>query len=556
MVGSGATHGNMASLQQTMNGNTAGVGGGGGGGNGGGGASVSDFYVGKTVFITGGTGFMGKVLLEKLLRSCPGVARIYLLIRPKRGQEAQERLQQLLTSPLFDPLRKERPLDLGKVHPIQGDITQKELAISANDRATLSRNVNIVFHSAATVKFDEKLKLSVTINMLGTQRLVELCRTMDHLEALIHVSTAYCNCDRSEVKETIYAPTIGPDQITNLVEILDENMVDSLTSKLVGDRPNTYTFTKSLAECWLKENKGDLPLVIVRPSIVLSTMNGPLKGWVDNWNGPTGIIAAAGKGLFRTMLCDPEMTADLVPVDVVINLMIVAAWRIGTEKQQPQTSSTQQHNELVIYNCCTGMRKPIKWKTFIDLCFKYMRRHPFSEVTWYPDGTVTSCRSFNTVNKWLLHWLPAYVLDSFVWLAGGKPIMLKVQDKLSKAATCLEYFTTKEWRFDDENVRMLSFTLNESDKQEFCFDVAKIDWKNYIENYVLGIRRFIFKEELESLPKARKQISRLYWSHRIMQVVSVMCMWHFLTLRYAPLRRLWSNALRLLIHLARVLPFV
>lgn len=62
--------------------------------------SVSDFYNGKTVFITGGTGFMGKVLLEKLLRSCHGVARIYLLIRPKKGQQARERLQQLLCSPV------------------------------------------------------------------------------------------------------------------------------------------------------------------------------------------------------------------------------------------------------------------------------------------------------------------------------------------------------------------------------------------------------------------------------------------------------------------------
>lgn len=62
--------------------------------------SVSDFYHGKTVFITGGTGFMGKVLLEKLLRSCPGVAKIYLLIRPRKGQSAQDRLLQLLCSPV------------------------------------------------------------------------------------------------------------------------------------------------------------------------------------------------------------------------------------------------------------------------------------------------------------------------------------------------------------------------------------------------------------------------------------------------------------------------
>lgn len=65
---------------------------------------------------------------------------------------------------------------------------------------------------------------------------------------------------------------------------------------------------------------------------VLSSMREPVAGWVDNWNGPTGIIAAAGKGFFRTMLCHEDKVADLVPVDVVINLMICAAWRTATAK--------------------------------------------------------------------------------------------------------------------------------------------------------------------------------------------------------------------------------
>lgn len=508
--------------------------------------SVADFYNGKSVFITGGTGFMGKVLLEKLLRSCPGVSNIYLLIRPKRGQVAQERLQQLLSSPLLDLIRKERPNDLFKVQPIEGDITQPELAISQSDRELLIRSVNVVFHSAATVKFDEKLKLSVTINMLGTQRLVELCRRMPNLEALIHVSTAYCNCDRSEVKEMIYPPPIGPDQIVSLVEALDEDLVDSLTPKIVGNRPNTYTFTKALAECWLKENKGDLPLVIVRPSIVLSSMEGPLKGWVDNWNGPTGIIAAVGKGIFRTMLCEKEKKADLVPVDIVINLMIVSAWRIASVKTK----------DIPIYNCVTGQRKPITWETFVQLCFSNLRTHPLSQVNWYPDGTVTSSRAYNTINQYLLHFAPAYVMDFVTWLTGGRPIMIKIQNKLQKAATCLEYFTTREWEFDDSNVKDLSQTLSEADRIEFQFDVAKIDWNQFLENYVLGIRRFIFKEDTSSIPKARKQISRLYIVYRLVQIISVLMTWHFLTLRYAPLRRMWSNSLRLLMHLARMLPFM
>jgi fatty acyl-CoA reductase len=130
---------------------------------------------------------MGKVLVEKLLRSCFGIKNIYLLIRPKRGQDINTRLNEILNSPLFDKLRKERPNELNKIVPINGDITSEELGISEADQSLLSEKVSIVFHSAATVKFDEKLKLSVTINMLGTKRLVELCQRMIHLEVYLHL---------------------------------------------------------------------------------------------------------------------------------------------------------------------------------------------------------------------------------------------------------------------------------------------------------------------------------------------------------------------------------
>lgn len=83
---------------------------------------------------------------------------------------------------LFDTIRKEKPNELRKVTPICGDITLHQLGISESDQALLCRNVSVVFHSAATVKFDEKLELSVKINMLGTKRLVELCHRMMNLD--------------------------------------------------------------------------------------------------------------------------------------------------------------------------------------------------------------------------------------------------------------------------------------------------------------------------------------------------------------------------------------
>ena len=58
--------------------------------------SIPEYYANKTIFLTGGTGFIGKVFLEKVLRSCPKVKDIYCLIRPKRGKNVQERLERLL----------------------------------------------------------------------------------------------------------------------------------------------------------------------------------------------------------------------------------------------------------------------------------------------------------------------------------------------------------------------------------------------------------------------------------------------------------------------------
>jgi len=83
---------------------------------------------------------------------------------------------------LFEKLRRDSPGELSKIIPVAGDVTEPELGISANDQDMLIRSVSVVFHSAATVKFDEALKLSVTINMLGTKRLVQLCHRMRNVE--------------------------------------------------------------------------------------------------------------------------------------------------------------------------------------------------------------------------------------------------------------------------------------------------------------------------------------------------------------------------------------
>ncbi|XP_023216456.1 putative fatty acyl-CoA reductase CG5065 [Centruroides sculpturatus] len=118
---------------------------------------VRDFYNGKSVFVTGGTGFVGKVLLEKLLRSCD-LKNIYVLIRNKHGVDPNSRLRKVFDNKLYDRLKKEKPNFFDKVICIPGDFNSENIGINSDDYCMLRNNVSVIFHIGATVRFDLTLK--------------------------------------------------------------------------------------------------------------------------------------------------------------------------------------------------------------------------------------------------------------------------------------------------------------------------------------------------------------------------------------------------------------
>ena len=119
------------------------------------GLSVADFYRGKTVLLTGATGFVGKVLLEKLCRSLPDVRRIYILIREKKGMSMQERAErEIFGAELFSPLFAklgERERVLSQVVAIKGDLREPNLGMSAETYRAITEEVEVIFSVAANV---------------------------------------------------------------------------------------------------------------------------------------------------------------------------------------------------------------------------------------------------------------------------------------------------------------------------------------------------------------------------------------------------------------------
>jgi fatty acyl-CoA reductase len=144
--------------------------------------TISEFFNEKCIFVTGGTGFVGKLVIEKLLRSCPGIDNIYVLCRPLKDKPINDRYQEIISSKDFDLLRDKNLQALSKIILIEGDMAKLELGISKKDQEILKEKVSVVINSAATINFNENLKVAVNTNLRSLNELLDLCRQMKNLK--------------------------------------------------------------------------------------------------------------------------------------------------------------------------------------------------------------------------------------------------------------------------------------------------------------------------------------------------------------------------------------
>lgn len=132
---------------------------------------------------------------------------------------------------IFSKLLEKNPDIVHKVRIVKGDVLEPDLGLNANDINTLASTVEIVFHCAANVRFDQPLRPMVNMNVLGTLKVLQLAEKMSHLLALIHVSTSYCQCNESVLEERAYAAPQNPFAIIEMVETMDDAGLAEITPK-------------------------------------------------------------------------------------------------------------------------------------------------------------------------------------------------------------------------------------------------------------------------------------------------------------------------------------
>jgi thioester reductase-like protein len=253
------------------------------------------------VLITGGTGFVGKAVIARLVDQ-PRYGKIYLLVRGKRGQTADERVAEIVRR-MFPRGRQDVLQE--KIRAVPGDLTEPGCGLSDELIDGLKNEIHQILHVGASTEFGAPLEEARLNNLEGTRHVLDVAMKMKArgvLERFDYVSTAYV-CGRKP-------------------GLLNE---DSLVRG--QDFSNTYEQSKYEAEILVKEYASRLPTAIYRPSIIVGDSN---SGYTPHFKVLYWPLLLLSKNLLPFFACNQRAYLDVVPVDFVADGIVALMQRASS----------------------------------------------------------------------------------------------------------------------------------------------------------------------------------------------------------------------------------
>ncbi|XP_050383037.1 fatty acyl-CoA reductase 2, chloroplastic [Argentina anserina] len=491
------------------------------------GIGIVKFLKGKGFFITGATGFLAKVLIEKILRTTPDVGKIYLLIKATNKEAAMERLKsEIINTELFKGLRQTygksyQAFMLSKLVPVVGNVCESNLGIEDDIAALITKDVDVVINSAANTTFHERYDIALDINTKGPCNLMAFAKKCKKLKLFLQVSTAYVNGQRqgrimerpfhkgesitgenstSETSPGFESLDVGNEikLAMNSTGAYEENEVAQKMKDLGLERArkygwqDTYVFTKAMGEMLIDEIRGDVPVVIIRPSVIESTCKEPFPGWMEGNRMMDPIVLYYGKGQLTGFLVDPNGVLDVVPADMVVNATLAAIAMHGMA-QKP---------DINIYQITSSVVNPLDFQDLSELLFEHYNSSPCMDSKGRPIN-VPSMKLFSSMEEFSDHiWRDATQRIGLTALASSngklsqklETMCRKSVEQAKYLASIYEPYTFYGGRFDNSNTERLMNSMSEEEQKNFGFDVGSLDWKDYITNvHIPGLKRHVLK---------------------------------------------------------------
>jgi thioester reductase-like protein len=533
--------------------------------------SVRRAFMHKHVMLIGVTGFIGKVWLANTLLDLPEIGRIYLLIRRQKSNPAERRFEKIMEdSPVFDPLFERYGAGLPdylreKLEVVEGDVTQSGLGLTAETARRLQQDLDLIVNSSGLTDFNPDLRDALVTNTDAALNILEFVRATDHA-GLLHLSTCYVAGEHDgRVPEKIipnYNPRHAPDfdaekewedlhelvreaesraesqEVTNglrmqalakehaakdlqgaaLENQIRKNRVRWLKTYLTeaGTQrakelgwPNTYTLTKSLAESLIAKHGAGLPIAVVRPAIVETSVAKPFVGWNEGINTSASLSYLLGT-YFRQLPTNERKRLDIIPVDAVCDGMTLIAAAI-MERRNDQ-----------LYQLATSVTNPCDMGRSIELTSLAHRKHYRAQEgleSWLRlrfDAIPVSKTRYNRMSAPAQKAIVKSVQAIMAPLPLKKTPLVKTERSLERLEKLIELFEPfillNEHDFVADNIEKLAFALIPEEQATFGYNTGSLDWWEYwINIHIPALRRWTYPliegRPLEARPPRHFQLA-------------------------------------------------